>query len=308
MQDFHQPVMSEEIKALFSDLAFTPKNYLDGTFGRGGHSSILWNSHPEIQIWALDQDLESINYCENQWKKNHPGASLHMVHSNFCDLPSVVESKGWPDQYDFILLDLGVSSPQLDVSQRGFSFYKDGPLDMRMNRNQELDAATIVNEWSSAELHQIFQELGEVRRPGRVIRAIVNDRQSEPFRSTMQLSSLIERVDGWKRKGKHPATNYFMALRLRVNRELDVLEKALPIMVNFLSPKGRMAVLSFHSLEDRIVKYFFRDCPLGQPLSKKVMKPTRDELLTNRRSRSALLRCFEKFSGEDILEERQNGK
>jgi len=263
MENSHQPVMTNEVLALFQDLSIAPKRYLDGTFGRGGHASLMSKQFPDLSVWAVDQDQTAVDFAQSSWNNESTVAPLQIEHSNFSEILDVIEKNNWPKNFDMILLDLGVSSPQLDISSRGFSFYKDGPLDMRMNMKRDLSAATIINEWDSDSLFQLFTELGEVRRPGRVIRAII-------------------------------ATNYFLALRLEVNKELDVLRQALPILVNLLSPGGRLAILSFHSLEDRIVKHFFKECQSGRPVSKKVIKPQRAECLSNKRARSALLRGFEK--------------
>jgi len=294
MENSHQPVMTNEVLALFQDLSIAPKRYLDGTFGRGGHASLMSKQFPDLSVWAVDQDQTAVDFAQSSWNNESTVAPLQIEHSNFSEILDVIEKNNWPKNFDMILLDLGVSSPQLDISSRGFSFYKDGPLDMRMNMKRDLSAATIINEWDSDSLFQLFTELGEVRRPGRVIRAIIEDRKTKSFETTLQLAGMIERVDGWRKKGKHPATNYFLALRLEVNKELDVLRQALPILVNLLSPGGRLAILSFHSLEDRIVKHFFKECQSGRPVSKKVIKPQRAECLSNKRARSALLRGFEK--------------
>ncbi|MFN8942997.1 MAG: 16S rRNA (cytosine(1402)-N(4))-methyltransferase RsmH, partial [Pseudobdellovibrionaceae bacterium] len=182
----------------------------------------------------------------------------------------------------------------LDDGSRGFSFLHDGPLDMRMNRNQELSAARVLNESSEEELNQIFRNYGEVNSPYRVTRAIVNDRKIKNYETTREVASLIERVDGWRKKGFHPATQYFMALRLVVNSELDGLEKSLPKVMDCLKDKGLLAVLSFHSLEDRIIKNVFKSSELGQNIIKKVIVASDEEVAKNPRSRSAKLRFFQK--------------
>ncbi len=203
-----------------------------------------------------------------------------------------------------MMFDLGVSSPQLDVASRGFSFYHEGPLDMRMDDRLTLTAAKIVNEWDEQDLARVFIGHGEVEYPFKVIRAILADRVSTPFKTTKQLSGLIERVDGWVKKGFHPATQYFQALRLEVNRELDVVAKALPAALQLLVPGGRLAVITFHSLEDRIVKNFFRDAEdgtsvlgssFGENVKRKAFKPSDREVASNTRSRSAKLRVFRRF-------------
>jgi 16S rRNA (cytosine1402-N4)-methyltransferase len=194
-----------------------------------------------------------------------------------------------------MLLDLGVSSPQLDVAERGFSFYHDGPLDMRMDQRREQSAADVVNNIDEDDLTELFKTLGEIPRPYKVVRAIVHDRKTEPFTTTRQLASMIERVEGWSRKGHHPATRYFMALRLYVNRELELLEQALPDLIAGLNDQGRLAVITFHSLEDRIVKNFFKThAELGKPVNKKVIIAKWPERKSNPRARSAKLRVFQR--------------
>jgi 16S rRNA (cytosine1402-N4)-methyltransferase len=202
--------------------------------------------------------------------------------------------------FDVILADLGVSSPQLDQAARGFSFYQEGPLDMRMDQSQGATAADIVNSWPEVELLDLFTRYGEVRSPRRVVRALVNDRKQTPFTTTSQLSGLIERVEGWRKKGQHPATRYFLALRMAVNNELSGLETSVPDLMRALSEKGRLIVITFHSLEDRIIKYAFREAPaLGFPLFKKVVVPSEEEILQNPRARSAKLRVFQRGSNDE---------
>ncbi len=186
-----------------------------------------------------------------------------MKHFNFHNIAELNQT------FDVILLDLGVSSPQLDEAERGFSFYHDGPLDMRMNQQLPHTAADIVNTWPEVELIELFTELGEIRRPQRVVRAIVNDRKEKPFSTTRDLSGLIERVEGWQRKGHHPATRYFLGLRMAVNNELSGLESCLPELMRSLTPNGRLIIITFHSLEDRIVKYAFKESSVVDPCSKR---------------------------------------
>ena len=210
---------------------------------------------------VMDQDMTAIEFGHDQFKSLVQNQQLEIIHGNFADFKLHCHGT-----YDAILLDLGVSSPQLDEKSRGFSFYDNGPLDMRMNQGADLTAAQIINTYTEDALLQIFHRLGEISHPGKVVRAIIKDRIDKPFVSTEQLAGLIERVDGWKTKGYHPATQYFMALRLAVNNELNVIESVLPQLVDALNEGGRLAVISFHSLEDRIVKYFMRDSSLGYPL------------------------------------------
>ncbi len=237
----HVPVLLNEVIQAFS--VFTGKAdliYFDGTFGRGGHYTRLNEIYKFSQTLATDQDLLAIEYAHN----NFP--TVQISHENFYDF-----SKKNQIKLDMALLDLGVSSPQLDESDRGFSFMRDGPLDMRMNQNLEKTAADLVNTCSEAELFKIFSEYGEVQKSAKVVRAILKDRELQKFETTLQLAKMIERVDGWQKKGFHPATQYFMGLRLVVNQELEVTEKAIPLLIDQLQDGGRLAIITFHSLEDR---------------------------------------------------------
>lgn len=263
--------------------------YFDGTAGRGGHLRAVLDSFPGIEAVAMDRDPAALEAIGKLFAPEIAKGQLRLVHGNFADFSA--EKFGL---FDMMLADLGVSSPQLDEAARGFSFYHEGPLDMRMDQTQELTAADVVNSWDEADLIELFRDLGEVRRPHRVAREIVHRRKSEPFTTTRQLAGLIERVDGWRKKGIHPATNYFLALRLHVNQELSLLDKGLSALQAGLKPGGRLAVLTFHSLEDRIVKNLFRHSELGKPVNKKVITPQRPEILANPRSRSAKLRIFER--------------
>lgn len=280
----HVPVLAEEVIAAFDSL--TGKNnlsYFDGTFGRGGHYTLLKNKYNITRAVATDQDLQAIAYA----KENYPEVTIH--HINFHNF-----SETNTEKFDMMLADLGVSSPQLDQADRGFSFNKDGPLDMRMNQNQSMTAARIINEFTEDDLFKLFREYGEIQNPARVIRAIVQDRKTKPFETTLQLAGLIERVDGWHKKGFHPATQYFMALRLVVNQELYVVEEGVKNLMLQLNDGGRLAVISFHSLEDRIIKNLFKDSDLGFSVNKKVIVPSEEECKTNPRARSAKLRIFQK--------------
>lgn len=285
----HIPVLSNEIVAAFEPfLGQSEIVYLDGTFGRGGHYKLLLEKNPHLQTIAFDQDPDAHAYAKEHFGDLLQCQKLKLYQDNFLNF-----NKYYGGGIDFALLDLGVSSPQLDQPSRGFSFYHDGPLDMRMNNLEGETAANLVNNLSENDLVVLFKTFGEIHNPFRVVRAIIEDRKTTPFTTTKQLSELIERVDGWRKKGFHPATQYFMALRLKVNRELEVLDQVLPKLIEKLNKDGRLAVITFHSLEDRIVKNLFRMYPeLGEPLRRKVTHPTRAEELANPRSRSAKLRVF----------------
>ena len=292
----HVPVFLQEILDAFGENREDAAAYLDGTFGRGGHARAVLNKFPSVQLWAFDQDDAAIEHGKINFAKELESGRAHFIHANYADFAEASKrTNGFPEKFDLMLLDLGVSSPQLDEAHRGFSFYHDGPLDMRMDRRSETTAAEIVNTWDEQDIARVFIELGEVQRPFRVVRAIVHDRKEKPFETTRQLASLIERVDGWQKKGMHPATRYFMGLRLAVNDELGQLERALPVLIDALADKGRLSVITFHSLEDRIVKNVFKaHLDKGWLVNKKVIKPTDEETKINPRARSAKLRTFEK--------------
>jgi 16S rRNA (cytosine1402-N4)-methyltransferase len=290
----HYPVMMNEVMEMFAQANVDkPKSYLDGTFGRGGHSQEVAKRFPDLDIYALDKDKEAVEYGAKKFEPRVASKKFFIEQASFASLDSVIEKRNWPQKYDMILLDLGVSSPQLDQGSRGFSFYHQGPLDMRMDQRQPLTAEEIINYWSEEELVDIFKDYGEVFKPYKVVKNIMRERKSGSISSTQDLSNLIERSVGWRKKGKHPATQYFMALRLVVNRELEDLKDGLQVLMKHLVPGGRLVVITFHSLEDRIVKHVFRSSEYGKPVNKKVIKPTRDEELENKRSRSAKLRAFE---------------
>lgn len=294
----HKPVLLSEVVQYAKEIS--PKTILDGTFGRGGHTKAFLESIPGATVTAIDQDLTAVEHGRSM-----ENARLSVRHFNFHNIAQLESRPG--EGFDVILLDLGVSSPQLDEADRGFSFYHEGPLDMRMDQTLPYTAADVVNTWPEVELLDLFTRLGEIRRPQRVVRAIVSDRKAKPFRSTRDLAGLIERVEGWTKKGHHPATRYFLALRMAVNNELSGLESCLPELMRALSPRGRLIIITFHSLEDRIVKYAFKESPLGRPLFKKVIVPGREEERENPRSRSAKLRIFQRGDGGGDDQKNEDG-
>ncbi|MGE3973006.1 MAG: 16S rRNA (cytosine(1402)-N(4))-methyltransferase RsmH [Bdellovibrionales bacterium] len=286
----HQPVLLQEVMNLLEEMSRSPRRIMDGTFGRGGHTRAFLQKYPEAQVVACDRDAEAITYGEEELKESVKQNKLIFKHKNFAEIRS--EEVG---HFDGILVDLGVSSPQLDQGHRGFSFLHDGPLDMRMDVRETLTAAEIVNTWSSSELKRIFVELGEVSRPDRAIQNIVKERQLQAFETTAQLADTIAKADGWRRKGFHPATQYFMALRMQVNHELESIDSALETLIDCLEPQGRLMIITFHSIEDRLVKYKLKSLlHLGSLVNKKVIKPSWNEQKNNPRARSAKLRCFER--------------
>ena len=292
MKDLHIPVLLEEVLEAFS--TFKGRNdlvYFDGTFGRGGHfAAVQEKFNPQVSF-ITDQDLTAIQAAEQNWSDLIQQKQLFVHHQNFADF---IENCSAEIKFDMALLDLGVSSPQLDEAARGFSFNKDGPLDMRMNQLQKLTAAQIINEYDEEDLMSIFKMYGEVQNPYRVVKAIIQDRKEKTFETTLSLAGLIERVDGWKKKGFHPATQYFMALRLVVNRELEVVASVLPKLIQHMQDQGRIAVITFHSLEDRLVKNIFKESSEGFLVNKKVIVPSENECRINVRARSAKLRIFQK--------------
>ncbi|MBT4761777.1 MAG: 16S rRNA (cytosine(1402)-N(4))-methyltransferase RsmH [Bdellovibrionaceae bacterium] len=291
----HIPVL---LKDVLNQLPQKMEVGVDGTFGRGGHCKAIMDEYGDCKMIGLDRDIDAISFGQEQFKEDIENNRLKLFHSNYIEIDETQKNNpaDFPEEVDFILVDLGVSSPQLDEAERGFSFYSKGPLDMRMDQREKLTAAEIVNEWSEEDLYTVFQKYGEVRNPNRIVKAIVMDRQTKDFETTDDLSRMIERVLGWSQKGKHPATQYFLALRLIVNQELQQVEDALEMFINRLSHKGRLLVITFHSLEDRIVKYKFKALKdLGNIITKKVIQATWDEKKTNPRSRSAKLRVFERI-------------
>lgn len=290
----HIPVLLTEILAGAREIPEIRMG-LDVTFGRGGHTSALMTEFPKMKMLAWDRDHEAVAHAEKMIAESGLGSRLKIEQKTFFSAPDRATIED--NQFDFILADLGVSSPQLDDAERGFSFYHDGPLDMRMDHRQDLSAKDIVNTWSENELIEVFQKYGEIRSPFRVVRALVADRKNQEFTRTGSLASLIERVDGWHKKGQHPATKYFLALRLVVNQEIDQLEDGIRGLIPKLAPNGRLMVLTFHSLEDRIVKHLLKqEQDLGFCVNKKVIQATREECKINVRSRSAKLRIFQRGS------------
>lgn len=283
----HIPVLLNEILEATSELSI--ERIFDGTFGRGGHSKALLQAHPKSQLVAFDRDPEAISYGQTKFIDSFPDQKIQIIHQDYRNF----SYQDW-GFFDFMLLDLGVSSPQLDLAHRGFSFYHEGPLDMRMDSSQSLQAADLLNQSTEEELVFIFKEWGEIYKPYRVVRAIMHDRQKTPWSSTRQLASMIERVEGWRVKGHHPATQYFMALRMAVNTEVEGVQRGVRECIAGLKDGGRLAVISFHSIEDRIVKNILKSDTSGFCFNKKVIQATEEEVTINPRARSAKLRIFQK--------------
>lgn len=262
--------------------------YIDGTLGAGGHAAgILEASSPTGRLLGLDADPAALALAATNLTAFGDRATL--IHSNFERLREVAAARSFLPA-DGILLDLGLSSMQLADAARGFSFQSGGALDMRYNPEEPTTAANLVNSLDEKELADLIFEYGEEHASRRIARALVDAR---PINTAAQLAQVIERAIG--RRGKlHPATRTFQALRIEVNREIEVLQNVLPQIVETLAPRGRVAIISFHSLEDRIVKNFFRGSEDLIVLTKHPVRPTHDEIVLNPRSRSAKLRVAEK--------------
>ena len=300
----HIPVMSEEVLLLL--VRGTNRTYLDCTVGYSGHAEkILEASGSNSRLIGFDRDEVAI--AASREKLARFGGRVLLFHGHFVDLKQHLTLSGI-SQVDGILFDLGVSSPQLEEPARGFSFQEDGPLDMRMDQSMSGTAAELVNRWPEAQLADTIFQFGEERFSRRIARAIVCARQRHLLATTKELVSVIEgAVPSNYRHGRlHCATRTFQALRIAVNQELDCLEPALRDAVDVLSPGGRLCVISFHSLEDRIVKHTLRtlsstDDPALVVLTKKPQVPSREESGRNPRSRSAKLRAAQRVSKEDCL-------
>ena len=291
--------------------------YIDGTFGRGGHSRLILSKlSANGRLIAIDRDPKAV--AEAQKIQD---SRFHIEYSAFSDILPICEKLNLVGKIDGILLDLGVSSPQLDDAERGFSFMKDGPLDMRMDDSKGMSAAEWLQHVSEQDLAWVLKTFGEERFAKKIASAIVNYNKSavqnggKYLTRTLQLAELIAQTVPFKDKHKHPATRSFQAIRIFINSELDELEKVLQSALTVLAPGGRLSIISFHSLEDRMVKHFMRkqsqgeDIPKGLPLREdqiqrnqtlkvigKAIMPTDEEIAQNPRARSAVLRIAERLS------------
>jgi 16S rRNA (cytosine1402-N4)-methyltransferase len=285
----HLPVLLNEVLQYIHPRA--DGRYVDATFGAGGHTKeLLERTSPGGRVLAIDQDETAIE--QGRIELQSYGSRLELVKANFRDIESIVLEHGFPG-LNGILADIGVSSMMLDDPTRGFSFMREGPLDMRMDLDQPLTAADVLNTYGEKEIANILFNYGEERRSRQIANSIV---RSRPLSRTTDLTRAIERVLGGRRYGKiHPATRTFQALRIFVNDELRSLETFLDSSMRVLGPGGRLVLISFHSLEDRIVKNKFR-APVvpGLALTKKVITATHEEVGRNPRARSARLRAWEK--------------
>ncbi len=283
--------------------------FIDGTFGRGGHSqAILAKLGEGAQLIAFDKDPEAIAIGEALQKND---TRFSIVHDSFVHMTEALAARGI-DAVDGVLLDLGVSSPQLDQAERGFSFLKDGPLDMRMDNSRGQTAEQWLASAEEADIAQVLKEYGEERFGKRIANAIVKAREESPITRTLQLAEIVTAANPKWEKHKNPATRSFQGIRIFINRELQDLEEVLSKAVALLKPQGRLVVISFHSLEDRIVKRFFReqsrgkDLPASVPVTEgmldkklkivgKPFKASEAELEQNIRSRSAVMRVAERL-------------
>ena len=302
-RDSHEPVLVEEI--LFWLQCKPGGVYMDCTLGYAGLAArLLDRTAPDGILVGIDRDAAAL--AESRMRLREVAHRVHFRHGNFCDLKALIIGSG-VSRVDGVIFDLGVSSPQLDRAERGFSFREDGPLDMRMDQREGRTAADLVRDLPETELADLIYQLGEERYSRRIARAIVQARMQGVIATTWQLAAVVERaVPASYRHGRiHCATRTFQALRIAVNRELDVLEPALRDAVDILAPGGRVCAVSFHSLEDRIVKHTFRALANGPEASVKVLtkKPviaSENERNRNPRSRSAKLRVVERISKEYV--------
>ena len=305
--DLHRPVLLDQV---LDALQVRPDGlYIDGTFGRGGHAAaVLERLGTQGRLLAFDKDSDALAFAANRFRGEQ---RLDLRHGSFENLGTVVSELNWQQRVDGILLDLGVSSPQLDDAERGFSFLKDGPLDMRMNTHSGSSASDWLASASERDIADVLWKYGEERHSRRIARSLVRAREETPVTTTAQLANLVAAAVPGHGHKRHPATKSFQAIRIYINRELDELEAVLPQAVDALAPGGRLAVISFHSLEDRIVKRFIRDQHQGpqlppdlpvmpdsyqprlQPVGKR-LRADEQEIRINPRARSAVLRVAER--------------
>lgn len=285
--------------------------YVDATLGYGGHSSAILKQITNGHLYAFDQDIEAINY--SQEKLAQISNQFTLIHANFCQLKNKLAEFNI-DKVDGIIFDLGLSSPQIDEKSRGFSFMQDAPLDMRMNQSENVTASDIINNYNEDELANIFFLYGEEKLSRPIARQIKKTLQSKPITTTKELVQVIEKAVGDKYFNlRHPERKIFQAIRIEVNKELDVLKQVLPDAIELLNPQGRISVITFHSLEDRIVKQIFKqyseinELVKGLPvipkeyqpkiklINKKPILPSAQEINENSRSKSAKLRIIERI-------------
>jgi 16S rRNA (cytosine1402-N4)-methyltransferase len=301
-------LLHEAVDALVTD---TDGFYVDGTFGRGGHTAeLLGRLSDQGSVLAIDKDPQAISAGQQRFAKD---ARLQLFHGSFADLQNVAAEMDKTGEISGVLLDLGVSSPQLDQAERGFSFMRDGPLDMRMDTSRGLSAAEWIAAADEHDIARVIKEYGEERFARRMASAVVKERVKAPITGTVQLAGILAAAHPAWERGKHPATKAFQAIRIFINRELEDLEDLLAQIIDNLKVGGRLVVISFHSLEDRRVKRFIRDQEQGIKLPKnlpirdvdrgvrlvkvgKAIKPAVTEVDGNIRSRSAVMRIAERVA------------
>lgn len=306
----HKPVLLDEV---IEKLCIRPDGiYVDGTLGGGGHAyHILERLSERGRLVGIDQDADAITAATERLKKF--GDRVSIVRSNYAQLDRILKNMGIAG-VDGILLDLGVSSYQLDTPERGFTYRVDAPLDMRMDQRQQVTAKTIVNEYSEYDLYRMIRDYGEDRFAKNIAKHIVSYRKKKSVETTGELTEIIRAAIPMKVRasGGHPAKRTFQAIRIELNRELEVLEETLDTMIGYLKPGGRLCIITFHSLEDRIVKVNFQKnenpctcppdfpvcvcgkLPKGKHITKKPVLPSEEEIEENSRAKSAKLRVFEK--------------
>ncbi|MGI1691171.1 16S rRNA (cytosine(1402)-N(4))-methyltransferase RsmH [Thermoanaerobacter uzonensis] len=308
MEYSHKSVL---LKETIEYLNIKPEGiYVDGTLGGGGHSEEILKRLTTGKLIAIDRDLDAIKASKERLKNYK---NVEYINDNFKNIKEILKSLDI-DKVDGILLDLGVSSYQLEEIERGFSYMKDAPLDMRMDKNSPFSAYDVVNKYSQQELEKVIREYGEEKWASRIAKFIVKEREKGEIKTTFQLVEIIKNAipASARREGPHPAKRTFQAIRIEVNQELKGLDKTIEDMVEVLRGKGRIAIITFHSLEDKIVKNTFKKlenpctCPPNMPctcgkkpvvriITKKPVLPSKEEIETNSRSRSAKLRVAEKL-------------
>lgn len=317
----HQTVLLDEaVQALVRD---PDGRYVDGTFGRGGHSTRILEALSERgRLLAVDKDAEAMAEAQRRFGDE---PRFEIEQGSFTQLSDWVDRRGWHGRVDGLLLDLGVSSPQLDRAERGFSFLQDGPLDMRMDTSRGESAAEWLARAAEGDIVRVLKDYGEERFARRMARALVEARETAPIERTGQLAEIVKAANPAWEKGKHPATRAFQAIRIHVNGELTDLEAVLAQSLEWLAPGGRLVVISFHSLEDRLVKRFMRreekgpTLPRGLPITEAQVprrlrtlgKPVRageGERIANVRARSAIMRVAEKREPREQEEKREEQK
>lgn len=312
----HYSVLNQEVAA-FLDFGYAPAKMIDGTLGNGGHTLNALKANKNLQVIGIDRDTQALERASYRLRDFEERVFFH--HGVFSDMEKIAEEENWHGSVDAVLLDIGVSSPQLDDGARGFSWRMEGPLDMRMDRSSPLTASRILNQYEEADLARIFKEYGEIKTAKKLARKVVEEREKKLFSTTSDLVDFCDRVLGRARPGELPSpTLVFQALRIEVNDELGELRKGLTGAFNVLKKGGILAVISFHSLEDRIVKHFFKRlstgclCPPSFPvcvcghtpeaeiLTRGVLCASEQELNENKRSSCAKLRVAKKITDKTL--------